>query len=314
MVKLATVTNGENYRLYLVTDDGLVDLDAAAAALGETAAQNIPDVGALMQGGEDVLDAVRRVSSRLDETGIRPVPRETVVLAPPVVAPSKIVCIGLNYALHAEEGKKAVPPQPLLFAKLPSTLIGDGAPVLYPSITQQLDYEGELAVVIGRSASGVEERDALDYVGGFTIFNDISARDLQNSEPQWIRGKSLDTFAPLGPYFVTRDEIDDIASLRIQTLVNGEVRQDASCGDMMNTVPRLIAFITQAITLQPGDMIATGTPHGVGLGFNPPKYLKPGDLVEITISRIGTLRSPIEARGAARPSTAGANAAAGVDA
>jgi 2-keto-4-pentenoate hydratase/2-oxohepta-3-ene-1,7-dioic acid hydratase in catechol pathway len=292
-VKLATVISGNAYRLHIVTDDGLIDLDGAAAALGEESARGISDLGELMRRGEKALGAVQRVCDRLDETDVAVVSRESVALGPPVVAPSKILCIGLNYALHAEEGKSVVPPEPLLFAKLPSALIGDGMPVLYHPITSELDYEGELAVIMGRRASRVPEQDALACVGAFTVFNDISARDRQASEPQWIRGKSLDTFAPVGPYAVTAEEIGDEDSLRIQTRVNGELRQDALCGDMINGVPRLIAFITEAITLEPGDIIATGTPHGVGLGFDPPRYLRPGDIIEVTIAEIGTLRSPV---------------------
>jgi 2-keto-4-pentenoate hydratase/2-oxohepta-3-ene-1,7-dioic acid hydratase in catechol pathway len=295
-VKLATVISGDAYRLHIVTDDGLVDLDGAAAALGEELARGISDVGALMRRGEMTLEAVQHVCNRLDEVDVAVVSRESVALGPPVVAPSKILCVGLNYVLHAEEGKSVVPPEPLLFAKLPSALVGDGMPVHYHPTTSELDYEGELAVIMGRRASRVAERDALDCVGAFTIFNDISARDRQASEPQWIRGKSLDTFAPVGPYAVTTEEIGDVDSLRIQTRVNGELRQDAVCSDMINSVPQLIAFITEAITLEPGDIIATGTPHGVGLGFDPPRYLRPGDVIEVTIAEIGTLRSPIVER------------------
>jgi 2-keto-4-pentenoate hydratase/2-oxohepta-3-ene-1,7-dioic acid hydratase in catechol pathway len=236
------------------------------------------------------------VAARIEEVPAEAVPREAVTLAPPVLVPSKIICIGLNYALHAAEGNQELPSVPLLFAKLSNTLVGDGEHVLYPPITSELDYEGELGVVIGRRASSVPEQDAMAYVGGFTIVNDISARDLQMSEPQWIRGKSLDTFAPMGPYFVTVDEIRDVGSLRIRTSVNGEVRQDASCSDMVFGVERLIAFISQAITLEPGDVIATGTPPGVGLGFEPPRYLVPGDVVDVTIEPIGTLHSPIQTR------------------
>jgi 2-keto-4-pentenoate hydratase/2-oxohepta-3-ene-1,7-dioic acid hydratase in catechol pathway len=295
-VKLATVISGDAFRLHIVTDGGLVDLDAAATALGEELARGISDVGALMRRGEETFKAVQRVCARLDELDVPAVSRESVALGPPVVAPSKILCVGLNYALHAEEGKSVVPPEPLLFAKLPSALIGDGMPIHYHPTTSELDYEGELAAIIGRRASRVSEQDALACVAAFTIFNDVSARDHQVSEPQWIRGKSLDTFAPAGPYAVTADEIGDVNSLRIQTRVNGELRQNSVCGDMINGLPRLIAFITEAITVEPGDIVATGTPHGVGLGFDPPRYLRPGDVVEVTIAEIGTLRSPVVER------------------
>jgi 2-keto-4-pentenoate hydratase/2-oxohepta-3-ene-1,7-dioic acid hydratase in catechol pathway len=285
-----------------------VDVTTAAAALGESAALGLIDVGSLLAAGPEALAALRRVAGRIDELLLEAMPREAVRLAPPVLAPSKIVCVGLNYALHAAEGKVALPALPLLFAKLSNTLIGDGEPVIYPPITAQLDYEGELGVIIGRRASSVREADAMAYVGGFTIVNDISARDLQISEPQWIRGKSLDTFAPMGPYVVTPDEVQDVGSLRIRTTVNGEIRQDASCADMVFGVERLIAFISEAITLEPGDVIATGTPPGVGLGFDPPRYLDPGDVVEVTIEPIGTLRSPIQAPAVVAAASSGESA------
>jgi acylpyruvate hydrolase len=228
------------------------------------------------------------------------VPLESLMLAPPIVSPPKLICIGRNYVEHAAEGGVDVPTHPWLFAKYSNALLGHGEPVPYPPITEQLDYEGELAVVIGRTTRGVSEARAMESVAGYTILNDISARDLQELDDQWIRGKSLDGFAPLGPYFVTADEVD-VRAVGIRTTVNGELRQDGSCADMVFGVPELIAFIAEGITLQPGDVIATGTPAGVGIGFDPPKFLQPGDVVEVSIPGFGTLRSPIGdvARGAA---------------
>jgi 2-keto-4-pentenoate hydratase/2-oxohepta-3-ene-1,7-dioic acid hydratase in catechol pathway len=292
-MKLATATTAEGHRLLLAGDDGLVDVDAAARALDEPAAAGLADVRAALDrdGG---LDAVRRVAARLGEAGVDPLDAASVTLAPPVVAPSKMICVGLNYALHAAEGGMALPERPILFAKFPSALVGDGARVRKHAVTDKLDYEGELAFVIGRTASGVDRAEALDHVAGYTIMNDVSARDLQRAEAQWIRAKSLDTFAPLGPALVTADEVPDPARLRIRTLVNGELRQDEGCADMVFGVPELVEFISEAITLEPGDVVATGTPSGVGFGFDPPRYLEPGDSVEITIEPIGTLRSSVE--------------------
>jgi len=214
-------------------------------------------------------------------------------LLPPILRPRAIVCVGRNYVEHVREGGVELPPEPLLFAKYSNTLVPDGARVPYPSITTQLDYEGELALVIGKRARALTEAEAWDCIGGYTIINDISARDLQDSDMQWIRGKSLDAFAPMGPCIVTPDEIGDVDQLRIRTLVNGEVRQDCLTSEMHFKIPGLLAFITQGITLQPGDIVATGTPSGVGLGFSPPKYLKIGDRVEVSITAIGSLNCEI---------------------
>lgn len=294
-MKLATVVQDGKTQLYLESETGLVNIENVAAEIGEIHATGLRDVGAMLSGGSAALQAVRAVCGHVAEVRTPGVPHESVAFAPPVVRSSKIICVGLNYALHAAEGNVTVPLNPLLFAKLPSALTGVGNSVLYPSITTQLDYEGELAVIIGRRATKVSQDDALGYIGGVSIINDISARDLQTEEPQWIRGKSLDTFAPMGPYFASADDVGNIDSLRIQTTVNGEIRQDALCRDMIFKVNQLIAFISEAITLEPGDIIATGTPRGVGLGFTPPRYLQIGDVVEVTITGLGTLRSPIQA-------------------
>jgi 2-keto-4-pentenoate hydratase/2-oxohepta-3-ene-1,7-dioic acid hydratase in catechol pathway len=216
-----------------------------------------------------------------------------LTLLAPVRCPQAIVCVGRNYLEHIREGDSPIPPYPILFSKFSNTLTGSGASVAYPSITTMLDYEGEVAAVIGRTASKVRAADALDYVAGYTIMNDISARDLQEQDLQWIRGKSLDGFAPLGPVFVTRDSVADYTSLRIETRVNGEVRQDDTLASMIWGLPDLIEFITAGITLRPGDVIATGTPSGTGVGFKPPKYLRPGDKIEVAVSGIGVLTTTI---------------------
>jgi acylpyruvate hydrolase len=216
-------------------------------------------------------------------------------MAPPVTEPRAIVCIGRNYMAHITEGDSPVPAFPILFSKYLNTLLGHDHPVVHHAITQQLDYEGELAVVIGRRARRVSADQAMGYVAGYTVANDISARDLQLGDLQWIRGKSLDGFCPLGPFFVTSDEVPDVDGLRIQTRVNGELRQDAPVSDMIFKLPELIEFITQGITLEPGDLVLTGTPSGVAFGMRPPVYLRPGDVVEVSITGLGTLRSPIGA-------------------
>jgi 2-keto-4-pentenoate hydratase/2-oxohepta-3-ene-1,7-dioic acid hydratase in catechol pathway len=201
--------------------------------------------------------------------------------------------VGRNYAAHAAETGNEVPPAPLIFAKFGSCVIGDGDPIIWKeSITTQVDWEGELAVVIGKRAKDVTAERAADHIFGYTIANDVSARDLQNSESQWARAKGMDTFCPLGPVVLTRSEIPDPQALRIVTKVGDEVMQDASTKDMVHGVYDLIAYLSQTFTLDPGDLILTGTPAGVGMGMNPQRYLKDGEVVSVTIDGIGTLTNP----------------------
>lgn len=227
-------------------------------------------------------------------------PLEGVALNAPVTKPGKILAVGLNYAAHAAEQKKEAPSSPLIFSKCVTALIGPEDSIILPRITEKPDYEAELAVVIGREAKDVKARDAYDYVAGYTIMNDVTARDLQRSESQWARAKGLDTFAPCGPWLVTTEEIPDPHTLDIRLLMNGEVRQDSNTSDLIFKVPQLIEFISQDLTLRPGDIISTGTPSGVGVHRNPPAFLREGDVIEIFIERIGTLRSGV--RGRPKPS------------
>jgi len=281
---LASVAGPTGPRLVAREGGRLYDV-AVGAGVGE--------LGELFRRGPEAVDTVRAIAGRLDRATPLDAAEADLTFLPPVTNPTKIVCVGLNYRLHVQESGAALPAKPVLFAKFPNTLVGHGAPIVHPSITTQLDYEGELAVIIGRRTSGVPVEDALDYVGAYTIVNDVTARDLQFGEPQWIRGKSLDTFAPIGPYAVMPDPGFDPATFWIRTTVSGQVRQDSSCSDMVFSVPELIAFISEAITLEPGDIISTGTPSGVGLGFKPPKYLTPGDTVSIDIGGIGVLTNPV---------------------
>lgn len=211
----------------------------------------------------------------------------------PPVTPSKIIAIGKNYAEHAKETGSSVPKAPLIFAKFPSALTGHEQPITWSSsITQQVDWEGELAVIIGKRARNVSEEDALDHIFGYSIANDVSARDIQiRTDAQWTRGKGLDTFCPLGPWIVTRDEITDAQALSVKTVINGETRQDGNTKDMIFNIPALIAYCSRMFTLEPGDVLLTGTPSGVGEGMKPPTYLQNGDVVAISIDGIGTLRN-----------------------
>jgi len=247
----------------------------------------IVDDGTVRDAGPSILDAEPGdVVGALDD----------VQLLAPVVDRPKIVCVGLNYRKHAEEGGQPIPPNPILFAKFPNAIVGPGEPILVPPITRQVDYEAELGVVIGRRTAAVEQRDALDHVLGYTCINDVSARDLQFGDRQWVRGKALDTFCPIGPWIVTTDEIADPQTLGIRCIVNGDKLQDSTTADMIFGVAEIVSFVSQAITLDPGDVIATGTPEGVGFARTPPVYLHPGDVVSVDIDEIGTLTNPVASR------------------
>jgi 2-keto-4-pentenoate hydratase/2-oxohepta-3-ene-1,7-dioic acid hydratase in catechol pathway len=218
---------------------------------------------------------------------------DDVRIHPPVPDPGKIMCIGRNYRDHAAEQDVEAPDAPLVFAKYASSLIAHGEPIELSALSARVDWEAELAVVIGRRGSGIAERDAMAHVAGYTIMNDVSARDLQRGDGQWTRAKSLDTFGPMGPELVTSDEVGDPHALRIRSLVNGQVMQDAETGLMIHRIPALIAYLSAAFTLEPGDVIATGTPAGVGAFRDPPVFLRPGDVVRCEIERIGALENRV---------------------
>lgn len=210
-------------------------------------------------------------------------------LGPPIKRPSKIVCVGLNYAKHAEESGMKLPKEPVLFFKATSAIVGPNDDVIIPKGSAKTDWEVELGVVIGEKASYVSEVDAMDHVAGYLLHNDYSEREFQlEREGQWVKGKSCDTFAPIGPYLATKDEIEDPHNLDLWLKVNGETMQHSNTSDLVFKIPELVSYISQYMTLLPGDIISTGTPFGVGLGFVPPKYLKTGDVVELGIEGLGT--------------------------
>jgi len=211
----------------------------------------------------------------------------------PVPRPGKIICIGLNYRDHAAESNMLIPEKPVVFSKFSTSVIAPGEPVVLPSTSQQVDYEAELAVVIGRRAKNITPDRACDYVLGYTAFNDVSARDFQFADGQWQRGKSCDTFAPMGQTIVTTDAITDPHKLSIKLVLNGQIMQDSNTDQLIFGVPALIEFLSQTITLEPGDVIATGTPPGVGFARNPPVFLKPGDEMEVLIEGMGGLGNPV---------------------
>jgi 2-keto-4-pentenoate hydratase/2-oxohepta-3-ene-1,7-dioic acid hydratase in catechol pathway len=255
-----------------------------------------------------LVDGWTSASARLGETATSHLDRAIADPAPAVELPGKIVCVGLNYAEHAAEGGRSAPDRPLLFAKFANTVVGHDEPVIRPEGTRALDLEVELGVVIGRQARRVSAEDAMDHVAGYLVVNDISARDWQGTpqalapgergDGQWLRAKGSDTFLPMGPDLVTTDEIDPRDGLRIRSWrigVDGteQLMQDGSTRDLIHDVPALVAYISRAITLEPGDVIATGTPSGVGVFRDPPVFLQPGDRVRCEIEGIGVVENPI---------------------
>jgi acylpyruvate hydrolase len=219
---------------------------------------------------------------------------DSVTLLPVIERPGKIMCLGLNYAEHAREGGFAVPTYPALFLRVASSLIGAGAPILRPGVSETLDYEAELAIVIGRGGRYIKSADALDHVAGYTIFNDVSVRDYQRRSAQWTAGKNFDGTGPLGPLLVTPDELPrGAADLHIECRLNGRVMQSSTTSDMIFDVPHTIEILSEIMTLEPGDVIATGTPPGVGHARQPPVWMRDGDVVEIEIEKLGILRNPV---------------------
>jgi 2-keto-4-pentenoate hydratase/2-oxohepta-3-ene-1,7-dioic acid hydratase in catechol pathway len=228
------------------------------------------------------------------EAAVAPVGLQSVRLLAPIPEPGKIVCIGLNYRDHAAEAGLPLPEEPVLFAKFANSVVGHGAAIVVPSAVRRVDYEAELGVVIGRRARRVEVGEALNHVAGYLCANDVSARDLQPKAGQWTRGKAVDTFLPTGPWLVTADEIPDPQVLGIRCLVNGEVLQESNTGEMVFGVAELVSFISATMTLEPGDLIVTGTPAGVGFARRPPRWLEPGDTVSVEIEGIGRLANTVE--------------------
>jgi acylpyruvate hydrolase len=251
------------------------------------------DMIALLQGGPAALDRARRALALTDD--VRPLELAAVTLQAPIPRPGKIICIGLNYRDHAAESNMPIPDYPAIFTKYVNAVTGPGAPIVIPRVTREVDYEGELAFVVGRRGRYISEEAAPDYVAGYMAFNDVSARDFQMRTSQWTIGKTFDTFAPMGPALVTADEIPDAHDLDIQVRIGEEVLQASNTRHLIFSVHRLVMYLSQVMTLEPGDVVATGTPGGVGFARRPPRFLKPGDVVEIEIEGVGILRNPVRA-------------------
>ncbi len=286
-------------RAGILFDDMVVDADAAAQATGLVGIDTQARWTSLRQFFALDVDGLRRI-----DTAARALVAEQTMpehvrlladvrLSPPILDPEKIICLGLNYREHAAEAHLETPVAPMLFAKFCNSLIGPADPIVLPRISTQIDYEGELAVVIGRTCKEVAVHDALDYVAGVMAFNDVSARDLQMQTSQWMAGKALDTFAPCGPALVLLDEIPEIQHLTLTTRVNDMVVQQANTSAMIFPVRETVSFLSCLMTLQPGYIIATGTPAGVGFQRQPPFYLQAGDVVEVEIERIGMIRNRV---------------------
>lgn len=286
-------TNDSVTRIGALTNDAVIDLRAAAVPLG-ISSEHFTDIAAVLAAGESALASAQKILGQAPQSAIKPLSQ--VTLRAPIPRPGKIIAVGLNYRDHSiEAGAKALPTTPIIFAKFPTTICGPNDPIVIPHANPQVDYEAELAVVIGRKGKAIRAADALHYVFGYMPLNDVSARTWQFGDKQWVRGKSCDTFCPIGPHLTTRGEIVDPHALAICARVNGATLQDSNTSKMIFRVPELIEFISESITLEPGDIIATGTPEGVGIFRTPPVLLKPGDVVEVEIEKLGILRNPVVA-------------------
>jgi 2-keto-4-pentenoate hydratase/2-oxohepta-3-ene-1,7-dioic acid hydratase in catechol pathway len=286
-MRLAQFSVQDESRLGVVIADRIVDVWQAATSSGRDT-KPFASTLALLEAGGAALAFVRGLTEDSNA-----VPLSSVHLDFPV-ASRKIVAVGLNYKDHAIEAGLKIPSAPLCFAKFTSSLSGPFDPIRLPSEDTKVDYEAELGVIIGRKAHRVAEADALRYVAGYVAFNDVSARKWQFEDGQWTRGKSCDTFAPNGPFLVTTDEVPDPGALRITTRLNGEIMQDSNTNQLIFSIAKMVSYFSHSFTLYPGDLIATGTPPGVGFSRNPPLYLKEGDVVEVEIERIGRISNRVE--------------------
>jgi len=289
-LKLVSFGDRGRERAGVLVDEMVVELGVIDSSLPES-------VGAILEKGAlDALAGAAAKSRSTLEHGRQGVWNlNEVRLGPPITNPSKVICLGLNYADHAREQKKEPPEKPLLFSKAPSALSGPADPIVIPKQDDKVDCEAELAVVIGKAARNISEGEAMKAVAGYMVFNDVSARHIQRSERQWFRGKSFDTFAPCGPALVTADEVPDPHSLAISSRVNDEYMQRSTTSELIFKIPYVVSYISRSMTLRPGDIIATGTPAGVGVFRDPPRFLKPGDIVAIEIGGIGRIENEVVA-------------------
>lgn len=284
-MRLATIQTASGPRAAVLVGDRYVDLHATDASLPGSVRQ-------LLEGGTELLRAADQAARRADAVTL---PAAGVKLLAPVPDPHKIICLGLNYRDHAIESGSPIPKEPILFSKYATALTGHGEPIVLPPVSQEVDYEAELVIVVGKRGRNIPEKQAADFVAGYTVGHDVSARDwqLKKEGKQWMVGKTFDTFAPLGPVLVTADEVPDPHNLPIRLRLNGKTMQDSNTKQMIFGVGATLAYLSLVFTLEPGDVIFTGTPPGVGFARKPPVFLQPGDVVEVEIEGLGLLRNPV---------------------
>jgi 2-keto-4-pentenoate hydratase/2-oxohepta-3-ene-1,7-dioic acid hydratase in catechol pathway len=285
-MRLATIRTDQGPRACVRLDGHYVDIQAADPALPSS----LRELLAIEDGLARARRAAERGSVRHDAA--------TAAFLAPITDPQKVICLGLNYRDHAIESNMPIPEEPVLFSKFPSALTGHGAEILLPKASTEVDYEAELVVVIGRRGKHISREEAPGYVAGYAVGHDVSARDWQLNKPgkQWLAGKTFDTFAPIGPELVTADEVPDPHHLAIRLRLNGRTMQDSNTSQLIFRVDETIAYLSEIATLEPGDLIFTGTPPGVGMARKPPVWLQPGDVVEVEIEGLGTLRNPVARR------------------
>lgn len=244
----------------------------------------------LVEGDEARIKADRALEKITENATI---PLVKVKLEPPILKPGKIICVGLNYRDHIVESGMDIPEFPTIFAKYSNVVIGPNDPIVIPKVTYQVDWEGELGFIIGKTAKHISMSDAMDYIAGYVVFNDVSGRDYQLRVSQWTIGKTFDTFGPMGPALVTTDEVQDPSNLNIRTLVDDEIVQESNTKQLIFNVPYLLSFLSSVMTLQPGDLVSTGTPAGVGFAFEPKRFMLPGQTIRVEIEKLGTLANPV---------------------
>ena len=292
-MKLARYLHSNMESYGVLVDQGILCLLALPKALEVSPPLALDELIALGSKGVKIVEQLISVSTRNEKRNAT-ISLDDVTLLSPVSSPPKIVCLGLNYKDHVEEQGKDTPDEPILFMKPRTAVIGPNHAIIRPKMVKQLDYEAELAIVIGEKGKNIPVSEAKKHIFGYTAFNDVSARDIQFKDKQWTRGKSFDTFAPMGPCITTANQIEDPNNLRVRTRVNGELRQDSSTKNMVFSVYEIVHHLSQVMTLEPGDIIATGTPAGVGVFMKPkPRFLSPGDLVEVEIEKIGILSNTV---------------------
>jgi len=289
-VKLLTFNKNGKLALGVKTEAGIIDVEKALNVFPENGVMT--DMMKLIDGGDEAVRRLEQFIKSLEDRGAGYVKRESEIeWGPAVTEPSKIICVGLNYKKHADETKQPYPERPILFNKFENALTGHLSEIEVPRTTERLDHEVELGIVIGKTGKFIPEDEAFDYVFGYCTTNDLSARDIQKRSSQWMTGKTNDGFAPVGPYLVTKDAIDNPNNLRLTTTVNGEVRQNSSTADMIFSCEELVSYISNYMTLKPGDLIMTGTPEGVILGrpMEERVYLQPGDEITVEVEKLGAL-------------------------